>query len=304
MSILSNCSTGSCNVVSSFETIVKRSSRAAGFLVFCGLFLSAVSLSVFAGPANQGIRTASAGSNMDLPVLVTAPVATHPTISTFVVPISVNNITGENIIAFQFNIIYDPLVINPFGPNFGCSTTGTLAGNAGQGPTCNVIMGEEGRLRISVSGASAMTGMGTVLNLTFKTTMGAMAGQFSPFNFEPGTLFFFRGGPMAGPVPVTPTNGQINLIGPSSATASIAGRVTASDGRGVQNAVMTISGGNLSSPRTARTASLGYFSVDGLDVGQTYVVTVNSKRFAFAMPSRVISLTDSVSNADFVADPE
>ncbi len=34
-----------------------------------------------------------------------------------------------------------------------------------------------------------------------------------------------------------------------------------------------------------------------------YIVTVGSKRFAFAVPSRVVSLTDSVSDLDFVADP-
>jgi len=48
---------------------------------------------------------------------------------------------------------------------------------------------------------------------------------------------------------------------------------------------------------------LGYFSVDGLQTGETYVVTVNSQRFTFSTPSRVISLVDNVVDANFVADP-
>ena len=109
---------------------------------------------------------------------------------------------------------------------------------------------------------------------------------------------------MAGPVPVNVTNGQVTLLPPTSATAAISGRVTTSTGRGVQNAIMTITGGGLTSPRSARTGSFGYFSIDDLLVGETYVVTVNSKRYAFQTPSRIISLTDSVTDADFVADPE
>jgi hypothetical protein len=65
-----------------------------------------------------------------------------------------------------------------------------------------------------------------------------------------------------------------------------------------------ISGGNLEHPRVATTGSFGYYSFEGLAVGQTYVVTVNSKRYTFSMPSRVISLVDNVTDADFVADSQ
>lgn len=304
MSVLSNCGTSSRNVGLIFDVVAKRASRYAGLAMMVAIVCIAVSSSVLANSANSRTQLGSARSNITLPVLVTAPTMTTPTISTFVVPISVNDITGENIIAFQFNILYDPAVINPFGPNFGCSTTGTIAGAAGLGPTCNVVMGDAGRLRISVSGANAMNGIGPVLNLTFKTVTGAMSGDFSPVTFEPGTLFFFRGGPMAGPVPVTATNGQVDLIGPSASLASISGKVATSSGRGVQNAIVTVSGGGLVTPRIARTGGFGYFTIEDLQAGETYVVTVNSKRFVFAAPSRVITLADSVDGIDFIADPE
>ncbi len=42
---------------------------------------------------------------------------------------------------------------------------------------------------------------------------------------------------------------------------------------------------------------------DGLATGETYIVTVNSRRFIFQVPSRVIHLTDSLADVDFIADP-
>jgi len=49
---------------------------------------------------------------------------------------------------------------------------------------------------------------------------------------------------------------------------------------------------------------LGYFSIEGLQTGQTYVVTVSSQRYTFSTPSRVISLVDNVVDANFVADQD
>jgi len=83
---------------------------------------------------------------------------------------------------------------------------------------------------------------------------------------------------------------------------TMAGRVTTADGRGIRNAQVVVTGDGLSEARTATTGSFGYFSFDGLTAGQTYVVTVNSQRYTFSVPSRVISLVDNLANVDFVAD--
>jgi hypothetical protein len=88
----------------------------------------------------------------------------------------------------------------------------------------------------------------------------------------------------------------------TAAAASLSGRVTTADGRGIRNARIVVSGNTLPEPRIATTGSFGYFSLDGLQAGETYVVTVNSKRYTFSMPSRVITLVDNVVDANFVAD--
>jgi hypothetical protein len=41
-----------------------------------------------------------------------------------------------------------------------------------------------------------------------------------------------------------------------------------------------------------------------LPVGETYVVTVISKRYTFANPSRVINLLESVTDENFVAEEQ
>jgi len=83
---------------------------------------------------------------------------------------------------------------------------------------------------------------------------------------------------------------------------TMAGRVTTADGRGIRNANVVISGNGLPEAVTATTGSFGYFSFDGLTAGQTYVVTVNSQRYTFSVPSRVITLVDNMADVDFVAD--
>ena len=75
------------------------------------------------------------------------------------------------------------------------------------------------------------------------------------------------------------------------------------NGLGIRNAHVVITGNSLTEPRVATTGSFGYFTLDGLETGQTYVVTVNSQRYTFSTPSRVISLVDNVGDFDFVAEP-
>ena len=96
----------------------------------------------------------------------------------------------------------------------------------------------------------------------------------------------------------------LEFLGSTAANASISGRVTTADGMGIRNARVVITGNSLVEPLIAQTGSFGYFTLDGLQTGETYVVTVNSTRFTFSTPSRVISLVDNVVDADFIADPQ
>lgn len=90
----------------------------------------------------------------------------------------------------------------------------------------------------------------------------------------------------------------------TAANVSVSGRVMTANGAGIRNAKIVVTGGSLSQPVIVSTGSFGYYSIDGLQAGQTYVVTVFSKRYNFSNPTRVLNLVDNVGDADFVADPQ
>jgi len=52
--------------------------------------------------------------------------------------------------------------------------------------------------------------------------------------------------------------------------------------------------------RPARSSSFGYFRFDDVTVGETYIVTVSSKRYTFTPIA--IALTDAVTDMILVAD--
>lgn len=88
---------------------------------------------------------------------------------------------------------------------------------------------------------------------------------------------------------------------PTSATATIAGRVIAPDRRGIRNAVVTITYPNGTIQR-ALTGNFGYYSFAEIPVGEIYVISVASKRFSFNQPTLVINLISDETDINFVAD--
>jgi hypothetical protein len=99
-------------------------------------------------------------------------------------------------------------------------------------------------------------------------------------------------------------NGQVHAYAMVPVTSvTLGGRIQTAGGDGIPNAVVTLSGGNLPSPVTVRTGGFGYYNFQGLQSGTTYTVTVSTKRYVFAQPTRMITLQTDVGNFDFVAEP-
>ena len=93
--------------------------------------------------------------------------------------------------------------------------------------------------------------------------------------------------------------GTVRLQGliPLAATVSVSGRVLSSDGRGLSNAVVSLTDSNGNS-RTTRTSSFGFYHFDEIEVGQTVVINVRSKRFQFEL--RVLAIGEDLTDVDFV----
>jgi len=103
----------------------------------------------------------------------------------------------------------------------------------------------------------------------------------------------------------TGTVSAANLIltpvaGPTAADASITGRVRTWTGAGVNGAKVTLSGG-AASATSVLTNAFGYFIFPAVESGQTYVLSVSSKRYSFAEPVQVVTVNENVAGVDFQA---
>lgn len=82
---------------------------------------------------------------------------------------------------------------------------------------------------------------------------------------------------------------------PTAAGVTVSGRVFNPEGRGLRNAKVSLidsQGGN----KTVTTNSQGYYQFDDVQVGQTYVVSVSSRRYSFS--PRVVQIVDTLVNLD------
>jgi len=89
---------------------------------------------------------------------------------------------------------------------------------------------------------------------------------------------------------------------PSAASVNVSGRVTSASGIGISKTRVVLSGGILAEPMHALTNPFGYFNFTGVEAGQTYIVFVESKRYVFAEPFRLIGVNDEITGLEFVAD--
>ncbi len=91
--------------------------------------------------------------------------------------------------------------------------------------------------------------------------------------------------------------------GTTAALATIAGRATDAAGRGISGMRVLLMGGGLPAPVPALTTSFGYYRFDNVQAGESYFVTVQSKRHRFENPTIFVNLGDSATGVDFVARP-
>ncbi|MBK8304109.1 MAG: carboxypeptidase regulatory-like domain-containing protein [Chloracidobacterium sp.] len=88
---------------------------------------------------------------------------------------------------------------------------------------------------------------------------------------------------------------------PTASGVDVTGRVFSSaEGRGVRNAVVTITDENGNAHSTV-TGALGTYRFAEVETGHTYIVSVRSRRFTFA--PQVVQITDNISGLDFTPEP-
>jgi hypothetical protein len=195
------------------------------------------------------------------------------------VPLTVENLAGRRTSSYQFDMLFDPQIVEVAGV--------VNAGTRSEGMNVVWNVAAPGLLKVVVYSAVETEGDGIYLNLRLRgrgTTGSTSPLQLSGFRHNDGTTG-------------QAVDGRFTI----AKTPLISGRVQTSMGHGLRNATVVLTGNSLIEPRKVVTGEYGYFAFDDLTPGDTYIVTVNSKRFRFQMPNRVIALTDVAVKVDFVA---
>jgi subtilisin-like proprotein convertase family protein len=88
---------------------------------------------------------------------------------------------------------------------------------------------------------------------------------------------------------------------PSAAGVEVSGRLTTSIGKGLRGAKVTLSNQAGSVLQTVVSGENGVYRFSNVEVGQTYLISVGSRRYTFT--PRLIQVFDNISDADLTADP-
>jgi len=88
---------------------------------------------------------------------------------------------------------------------------------------------------------------------------------------------------------------------PTAANVSVSGRVLTAKGSGIGNAIVTLTdtSGNV---LTKRTNTFGNFRFDEIAVGETYIISADSKRYTFNPSSQVLMVNDELTDVSFIAN--
>lgn len=199
------------------------------------------------------------------------------------IPINIEGARGKGIISYEFDLRYDPSVIQPQADPVELNKTVSRALSA-------VSNAEEpGLLRVTVYGPMPIDANGVLLNLRF-TAVGA-PGSRSPLTFE--RLMLNEGDPR-----VLVLDGSVEIAAAPQDQAEISGRVINAYGEAVPNARVTITDTN-GQTRSMVANELGEYRFGGMQYGQTYTVSVIKKGHSFT--PLTVSAAGRSTAADIIA---
>lgn len=175
------------------------------------------------------------------------------------------------------------------------STIVPIEANGGRGGNQNIVSANEaagpggggggGFIAVRTGVPMRLTDGGTS-----GTTTSAALSEFSANGATTGA-----GGQNAATVPSIPF-----CFAPTAASVTLTGRATAEDGIGILGARIVVTRQD-GSEVSLLTNPFGYFELDGIDAGETLVVSIEHKRYIFFDPVRVVTPIDSASEIEFIA---
>lgn len=92
-------------------------------------------------------------------------------------------------------------------------------------------------------------------------------------------------------------------LAPTAAMVGVSGQVVRADGNGISKALVTLTDVT-GAIRTVLTNPFGKFRFDDVEVGRTYILSVESKRYRFINNTQVFMVVDEIDGIVFTAEPE
>ncbi len=159
-----------------------------------------------------------------------------------------------------------------------------------------------GLLVFSTSQINAQTGGDFTITQSVIAGGGGQQSAGGAFSLD-GTIGQSVAGGAIGNTPFSLTSGFWNFspLAPTAANVSVSGRIMTPDGGGIRNVRVTLTAPD-GQIRTAQTGTFGYYRFEGVPVGETYIISIFSRRFTFSQPTRVVAVLDAVADINFIAD--
>ena len=217
-------------------------------------------------------------------ISVTAPQLKTPADGEVIIPVSIDGVADKGIISYEFNLRFDPNVIQP--QKKAVELTGTVSSKLSAVANAD----EPGLLRVAVYGVKALEDNGVLLSLKF-TAVGA-PGTMSTLAWD--KIMFNEGDTMT-----TAASGQVELTAAAPNEVELSGRVLTVFGEGLPNARVTLTdAAGQTRARTTLTNGFGYYRFGGLQVGQTYTLNVESRGRTFT--PLTLSVNDQLQSIDMI----
>jgi hypothetical protein len=138
-----------------------------------------------------------------------------------------------------------------------------------------------------------------LVKVIFTINAGVAAGTIAPITFDSPSA----ADELAQPITPSTQAGTVTILAPTAAKVSVSGRVLSQLGRGIRNVVVTITDSR-GAGQTAISTANGYYHFDEVEAGETYVFSVQAKRYKFAESSKVINVNGEINDLDFIGSSD
>jgi Carboxypeptidase regulatory-like domain/Dockerin type I domain len=236
--------------------------------------------------AGSGMRAGAAsdeGAKDENTLRLSAPEMSGEQGSNIAIPVTISNTTGKRVISYQFEVAYNPEVLQ--AQDSACDVADTVS--ASFSATCNST--EIGVLRVAVFGSLPATGAGSLIKLNFRA-VGAINAQ-STVGFR--NVALNEGFPFS-----SATDGKVTITPGRADAVSLTGQLLNGTGLGIGSARVTLTSSN-GETRSAMSNGMGLYRFDNLAQGETYTLSVSAKRYVFT--PQAISVAAGVNQLNMTA---